>query len=78
MWHAMNTGLRASPQTLITMNSRSDLLFISVHGAFLSFDPTTSMDEPSKPASSTQDTAAKKGVCGQCTICKCKRASGMD
>ena len=60
------------------MNSRSDLLFVSIHGAFLTFDPTASMAEQSKPASSTQDTAAKKGVCGHCTICKCKRAFGMD
>ena len=59
------------------MNDQASLLFVSIHGAFLTFDPTASMAEQSKPASNTQDAAAKKSACGKCTICKCKRALGM-
>jgi len=59
------------------MNSRTDLLFVSIHGAFLTFDPTASTAEPSKASNSNKETSAKKGACGKCTICKCKRALGL-
>lgn len=59
------------------MNSRTDLLFVSIHGAFLTFDPMASVAEPSKASNSNKETSAKKGACGKCTICKCKRALGL-
>ena len=59
------------------MNSRTDLLFVSIHGAFLTFDPMASVTDTSEGASAEKKTSAKKGACGKCTICKCKRALGI-
>ncbi len=57
------------------MNSRHDLLFVSIHGAFLTFDPTASA--AAKAPDSPHTATAKKGACGQCAACKCKRAFRM-
>jgi hypothetical protein len=59
------------------MNSRTDLLFVSIHGAFLTFDPMASVSDQTDDASAEKKTSAMKGACGKCTICKCKRALGM-
>ena len=78
MWHAMNTTpLGHHIQIRNVMNSRTDLLFVSIHGAFLTFDPMASVTDTSEAATTEKKTAAKKSACGKCTICKCKRALGM-
>lgn len=69
----MPNTLITSPQIPIVMTSRSDLLFVSIHGAFLTFDP--SYDAASQTASDSA-ASAQKGACGKCTFCKCKRAKG--
>ena len=58
------------------MNNAASPLFVSVHGAFMTFDPTASMADASKASNSNKETSAKKGACGKCTICKCKRSFG--
>jgi len=57
------------------MNDQASLLFVSIHGAFITFDPNAALANKAESASNTKDTV-KKGVCGKCTICKCKRSFG--
>lgn len=78
MWHAMNTTpLGHHIQIRNVMNSRTDLLFVSIHGAFLTFDPMASVTDQSNNTQAEQKRNTKKSACGKCTICKCKRALGM-
>jgi hypothetical protein len=63
------------PSNPIVMNSRNDFLFVAaIPGAFITFDPTSTADGASEAAS--QPKAAKKGACGRCLFCKCKRSKG--
>jgi hypothetical protein len=55
------------------MNNHNALLVAAIPGAFITFDPSSAAAGPTAQASAS---SAKKGACGKCTLCRCKRAKG--
>jgi len=55
----------------MAMNNQNALLVAAIPGAFITFYPSSAAAGPEAEASAS---SAKKGACGKCTFCKCKRA----
>ena len=55
------------------MNNQNAPRFAAIPGAFITFDPNSVAKPQTDPTSRAAD--AKKR-CGNCALCKCKRAKG--
>ena len=55
------------------MNDSNTVIFASISGAFIAFEPSAAANTTAPKARKTSE--AKKS-CGQCLLCKCKRIFG--
>lgn len=55
----------------MAMNNQNALLVAAIPGAFITFYPSTAAASETPRAEAS---TAKKGACGKCILCKCKRA----
>lgn len=53
---------KSNPQNPSAMNSRNDLLFVSIHGAFMTFDPLSCTNSMESDTTETQSDSAWGGL----------------
>lgn len=53
---------KSNPQNPSAMNSRNDLLFVSIHGAFMTFDPLSCTSSMESDTTETQSDSAWGGL----------------
>ena len=62
-----------NPSNPIAMNDSNTVIFASISGAFIAFEPSTAANTT---APKSRKMAKAKKSCGQCLLCKCKRIFG--